>query len=216
MGHPAGVKSQAEMLDKFSTEYADRTDDELLHLASDRESLTTEAANALDAELHRRQLTESDRLRHQKFVARIEKREARRRHRKIFGPRRRAPFPLLEFLCVVVVMALIWIIYIALPNRFHMNPDWEKSMPEVMFASVSIAGFGNPWWRKITFWLSWAVSSTINLAIAHAWLQRVGEFKRRQGDLVVLLGFVLFFFVFAFFSLLSRSFHGEEASDLRR
>ena len=77
MGHPAGVKSQAEMLDKFSTEYADRTDDELLHLASDRESLTTEAATALDAELHRRQLTESDRLRHQKFVARIEKREAR-------------------------------------------------------------------------------------------------------------------------------------------
>src|SRR4051812_21867148 len=103
------------MLNRFSTEYAERTDDELLHLASDRDSLTVEAANALDAELRRRNLTESDRVKHQKFVARVEKREARRRHRKIFGPRRTEPGPWLELFCAVVVVALIWIIYLALP-----------------------------------------------------------------------------------------------------
>ncbi len=47
------------MLNDFSTEYSERSDDELLLLASDRASLTTEAAAALDAELRRRNLTES-------------------------------------------------------------------------------------------------------------------------------------------------------------
>ena len=55
------------MLD-FATEYAKRSDDELLHLASARHSLTTEAVAALDAELHRRNLTEPDRVEYQRFV----------------------------------------------------------------------------------------------------------------------------------------------------
>jgi hypothetical protein len=46
------------MLNDFFTEYSERSDDELLLLASDRASLTTEAATALDAELCRRHLTE--------------------------------------------------------------------------------------------------------------------------------------------------------------
>jgi hypothetical protein len=50
------------MLNDFSTEYSERSHDELLQLASERHSLTTEAASALDAELRRRNLTESDPL----------------------------------------------------------------------------------------------------------------------------------------------------------
>src|SRR5580692_11794335 len=74
------------MLSDFSTEYSERSDDELLHLASERHSLTTEAAAALDAELRRRNLTESDRVEYQKFVKRQERREGRRRPRwKISG-----------------------------------------------------------------------------------------------------------------------------------
>ena len=53
----------------FSTEYSQRGDEELLHLATQRHSLTTEAVAALDAELSRRNLTESDRVEHQKFEA---------------------------------------------------------------------------------------------------------------------------------------------------
>lgn len=55
------------MLTDFSTEYSQRSDDKLLHLATQRHSLTTEAAVALDAELRRRNLTESDRVEHQEF-----------------------------------------------------------------------------------------------------------------------------------------------------
>ena len=62
------------MLTDFTTEYSPRSDDELLHLATQRHSLTTEAATALDAELRRRNLTESDRVEQQKFVKRQERR----------------------------------------------------------------------------------------------------------------------------------------------
>src|SRR5215469_12025956 len=61
------------MLKDFSKEYSDRTDDELLHLATQRHALTPEAVAALDAELRRRNLSESDRVEHQKFVKRQER-----------------------------------------------------------------------------------------------------------------------------------------------
>lgn len=80
------------MLNKFSIEYSERSDDELLELASDRVSLTTEAAAALDAELRRRNLTESDQAKHQHFVKRNEQRDATRRRRKIFGTPERPTF----------------------------------------------------------------------------------------------------------------------------
>ena len=52
----------------FPAEYSERSDDELLQLASDRSSLTNEAAAVLDDELRRRSLIESDRAKHQQFV----------------------------------------------------------------------------------------------------------------------------------------------------
>jgi hypothetical protein len=58
----------------FCREYSQRSDDELLQLATQRHSLTTEAAATLDAELHRRNLTDSDRGEHQRLVE--EQREA--------------------------------------------------------------------------------------------------------------------------------------------
>jgi hypothetical protein len=76
------------MLNDFSTEYSERSDDELLLLACDRASLTTEAAAALDAELRRRNLTESDQVKDRQFVRRNEQREAKKRRGKIFGTQR--------------------------------------------------------------------------------------------------------------------------------
>ena len=89
------------MLTDFSTEYSQRSDDELLHLATQRHSLTTEAAAALDAELRRRNLTESDRVEHQKFEKWQERREYKGRRRKIFGKRQ---FSWLELLSAFVAM----------------------------------------------------------------------------------------------------------------
>lgn len=61
----------------FSAEYSDRSDDELLLLASDRDSLTGEAAAALDVELRQRNLTRSDQVKYQQFVKRNKEQEAR-------------------------------------------------------------------------------------------------------------------------------------------
>jgi hypothetical protein len=87
------------MLTDFSTEYSKRSDDEFLHLATQWHCLTREAAVALDAELLRRNLTESDRVEHQKFVKRHERRESRGRRRRIFGKRQ---FSWLEMLLALL------------------------------------------------------------------------------------------------------------------
>ena len=73
--------TKATMPIDFSTEYSERSDDELLQLATQRHSLTTEAAAALDAELRRRNLTDSDRVEHQRFVTRQEQRESKKHRR---------------------------------------------------------------------------------------------------------------------------------------
>ena len=200
------------MIDDFSTEYSERRDDELLLLASDRASLTTEAVAALDAELRRRNLTESDQVKHQQSVKRNEQREARRRRRKIFGTRSdRSKW--VDAFWTLLAIALISFTYLALPSRYHMRPDWQEAAVHVMFASVFVAVVGSSWRRKIGFWMSLLLSSAIHIFVVHAWIQRVGNLTRGQGKLAILLGFVLFFAVFGFVWLLRRNFYGAEASD---
>lgn len=63
------------MRNDFSFEYSNRSNDALLLLACDRASLTTEAGVALDAELRRRNLTDSDQVEYQHFVKRDARRE---------------------------------------------------------------------------------------------------------------------------------------------
>src|SRR5258708_5550077 len=141
------------MLSDFSVDYSERSDDELLLLGTNRASLTTEAAVALDAELRRRNLKESDQLKYQQFVQRNEQREARRRRKKIFGTRtdRRS---WVELFWGLLVIALISFTYLALPSRYHMKPDWQEAAVHVMFASVFIAVLSSSWRRKIGFWMS--------------------------------------------------------------
>lgn len=196
----------------FSAEYSERSDDELLQLTSDRSSLTNEAAVALDDELRRRTLTESDRTEHQQFVRRKERREATRRRRKIFG-RRSDRSKWVDLLWTLLAIALISSAYVALPNRYHMKPDWQEAAVHVMFASVFITVVGRSWWRKIGFWMSLVLSSAIHMLVVHAWIQRVGSLSRGQGKLAILLGCVLFFVIYGFVWLLRRNLYGEEAPD---
>jgi len=200
------------MLSDVSTAYSERSDDELLQLASERASLTTEAAVALDAELHRRNLTEYDQAKHQQFVKRNEQREARRRRRKILGTRGDPRF-WVDLFWGLLAIALILFTYLALPSRYHFKPDWQEPAVDVMFASVFIAVSSSSLWRKVAFWLSLVSSSAIHLFVVHAWIQRVGNFSRWQGRLAVLLGFVLFFAVYGFVSVLRRNFYGIESRD---
>ena len=200
------------MLADFSNEYSQRSDDELLHLATQRHSLTTEAATALDAELRRRNLAESDRVEHQKFVKRQERREVRGRHRKIFGKRQ---FSWLELLSAFGAMAVIACVYLALPKRYHLKPDWEEAAVCVMIASVIVTAGWRSLWRDIAFWMSLVFSSIIQLAVAHAWVQRAGELSRGAGKLATVFGLVLFFVIYGCIRLLRRNLYGEGSSESR-
>lgn len=193
------------MFTDFPTEYSHSSDDELLHLATQRHYLTTEARAALDAELLRRNLAESDRLEHQKFVKRQERREFPARRRKILGKRQ---FSWLELLSAAAAMAVIAGAYIALPKRFHLKPDWEEPALCVMIASVMVIVGWRSLWRNITFWIALILSAAIQLVVVHAWVQRTGGLNRNVGKLATLFGF-LFFGIYGCFRLLRRNFYGE-------
>lgn len=200
------------MLNDFSTEYSELADGELLHLASERHSLTTEAAVALDAELRRRNLTESDRVEHQKSVKRQEWREFRGRRRKVLGKRQ---FSWRELLSAFAVMGGIMAVYFVLPKQYHLKPDWEEPAVDVMIASVVILVGWRNLWREIAFWAALILSSAIQLTIVHIWVQRAGELSRGAGKLAALLGLALFFAIYGCTRLLRRNFYGEATSDSR-
>ena len=199
------------MPDDFIDEYSKRSDDELLHLASERHSLTTEAAAALDAELRRRNLTEFDRIEHQRFVKRQEQREAKKHRRKMFVPfKYQMSWP--DILGAFGAVALILCAYIALPSRFHfIKSDWQDTTFLVMMTSVIIAvACRKALWRKFTFWISLGISSAIHLFVTRALTQRVGDLNRGAAKGAAVLGFLLFLAIYGLVRLLQRTFHNEE------
>ncbi len=161
----------------FSAEYVQRGDDELLRLATQRNSLTTEAAAALDAELRRRNLTESDRVEHQKFAKRQERKEHNRRRRKLFGKRQ---FSWLELLSGFGALGVIAWAYFSLPTRFHLTADWEETAVCVVIPSVFVIVGWRSLWREVAFWLSLMLSSAIQLAIVHVAVYGLIRLVRRN------------------------------------
>jgi hypothetical protein len=197
------------MLNDFSAEYSERTDDELLHLASQRHFLTTEARTALDAELSRRNLTESDRIEHQRSVKRQEQREAKKHRRKPFGPFK-YQLSWRDILWAFAAIALISFSYLALPSRYHMKSDWQDAAFIVMMTSVLIAiASRSVFWRNFAFWMSLVMSSAIHLVLVHSWTRRLGDLGRSQGRGAALLGFVLFLAIYGFVRLMQRMFLSE-------
>jgi hypothetical protein len=193
----------------FSTEYSHRSDDELLHLASERHSLTTEAASALDGELRRRKLTESDRVEYQKFVKRQERREWRsRKPWRVPGLKARMTWR--DILEAFAVMAFIVVTYVALPSRYHfVKPDWQEAAIIVTITSVVII-FAASSSKKSIFWISLGISSTIHLVAIHAITQRIPSLSRGEGRGAAVLGFLLFLLVYAVVRLLQRMLYGKE------
>src|SRR5215470_1720316 len=89
----------------FSVSYFERSDDDLLLLASDRASLTTEAGLALDAELRRRNLTESDRVKYQQFIKHDERRGVKLR--EMLRILKFAGFVVIHFVIAVIGTAIL-------------------------------------------------------------------------------------------------------------
>jgi hypothetical protein len=198
---------------EFFSNYAGLRDEELLQIASDRISLTPEAAAALDAEMVRRTLTSADLTQHEKSVRQQTRREARRGRRKLFGRSRSRESlgdGLFTFLWAVLVFSLIWIGYVALPGRYHFSPDWEQTSVQVMIATILIAAASRFWWSRITFWISLTISSTIDAILLHMWIVRFGPPEgRRSLRLPFLLGVVLFGIVYGTGLYLRQKFSGE-------
>lgn len=203
------------MLSDFSTEYSERTDDELLHLASQRHFLTTEARAALDAELSRRNLTESDRIEHQRFVKRQEQHEAKKHRRKPIGPFK-YQISWRDILWAFATIAVITFSYLALPSRYRMKSDWQDAAFIVMMTSILIAiASRSVFWRNFSFWISLVMSSAIHLVLVHSWTRRLGDLSRIQERGAVLLGIVLFLAIYGLVRLLQRMFHskGDQTTD---
>ena len=194
----------------FSNEYSQRSDDELLEFSTQRHSLIPEAAAALDAELRRRNLTESDRVEHQKFVKRQEHHEYRVRRRKVFGKRQ---FSGVEILSAFAAMAVIACMYIALPKQYHLKPDWEEPAFDVMIVSVLVTVGWRSLWRDIAFWMTLIVSGATQLVVVHALVRRAGPLSRGVGKLATFLGFILFIAIYGCLRLLRRNFYGEASPE---
>ena len=192
--------------------YSERSDDELLHLATQRHYLTTDARAALDAELRRRNLTESDRVEHQKFVKRQERREGSRQtklRRRWEGLGLKWQLNGRETLEMLAVMAVIVITYFALPSRYHLAPDWQEAAVVVVLTSAGLTFIVRSW-RNIAFWISLAVSSVIHLVIVHAWTRKFPELSHDGARIAFFFGFVLFLIVYLALRLLRRIFQGGE------
>lgn len=204
------------MLTDFATEYSTRTDGELLHLASARHSLVPEAAEALDAELSRRNLSEHDRIEHRKYVKRQEqhddrKRTSLRRRWERLGLKWQLSGR--EILELLAVMAAVIVAYFALPGRYHLNPDWQEAAVIVTLTSIGLAFIVRSW-RNIAFWISLGVSSAIHLVVVHAWTRRTPDLSRSGAKVGFFVGLVLFLIVYGAIRLLRRLFHGGEAGEI--
>lgn len=200
------------MPDDFLTEYSERTDDELLHLASQRHYLTKEAGAALDTELARRSLTESDRLEHQRFEKRQEARDSRKHRRKPIGPfKYRMSWR--DILSAFAIIALISITYLVIPDRYHMKNGWEAAAFSAMAMFVIIAIAGKAVLRqKPEFWIALTISSLIQLIVVHYWTERVG-LTRISGRAIAGFDLLLFLALYWLIKFSKRIFDSEEVRD---
>lgn len=197
------------MLNDLRKEYAEQSDDGLLQLASDRASLTDEAAVALDSELSRRNLTKSDQAEHERFASRMERRQFRTRRRKIFG---KSQLSWRELLSYFAAIGVIFFVYFALPSRYHLKPDWQEAAVCTVLASVMIVVGWRSLWRDTGYWTALIVSSSAQLVIVHVWTRRVGELSRVAGKAATLLGFVFFLAMYGCIRLFRRKFDAEASS----
>lgn len=203
------------MVKDFSCQYAELSNEELLQVASDRASLTDEAVASLDAEMRQRKLTHDDITKHECFVKQSARREAKKTRRKLFGSRQSKESwvdgVVIAFWSLLAV-CLIASTYAALPQRYHFSPDWQPAAENVLFATVFILVTGGSWRKKIAFWMSLLISSTLHAVLLHRWVIRGGTLGGRQvGQVAVLLGIILFFVVYGCGFVLRRKLYGEEA-----
>ena len=190
------------MSTSLQSQYEKLADDQLLHLATDRSSLTDEAALALDAELRNRGLTAETLSKYQHRLKREEQREERKRNKKIFGSKRDRQLSIENWVGLfwsVVIMALISMAYLALPTRYRFTPTWQETAFYVMIPSACLIVFSREWRNKLWFWIALLVSSAAQAWIVHRWVVRSGGTLDGKGrgyqQSALLFGWILFFVI---------------------
>jgi hypothetical protein len=93
-----------------------------------------------------------------------------------------------------------------------LNPDWREAAVIVMITAVMIA-FWAISWRKIAFWMSLGISSTIQLLVVHVWTRRTPDLSRAAGRGALFIGLALFLIVYAIVRFLQRTLYGKEAPE---
>jgi hypothetical protein len=204
-----------EMVTDFRQEYRKLSDGELLELASERASLLNEASTALDNELLSRGLKEPELASHQHRLNQHEQREAKKRLRKLLGKKQAEDSWADTFVRMywsVVAIAVIWVVYLALPSRYHFSPGWQQAAEYVLVSSLIIVAVTfRVWFRKLAFWVALLISSFAHGFILHAWIIHMGSNTlHRFGErLALLLGLVLFALVYGCGYFLRRKIYGE-------
>ena len=208
------------MLIDLQQEYARLSNDELLHLAHARSTLTDEAKIVLDAEMRSRNLSIDDIKNHVRFVKKSEWRETRRRRSlKLFGTRiteKSGSEILVAFSWIAATISVILLAYFALPAHYRLPADWQEAAGYTVFSTVFLAAwFFSYWGRRLGFWISLLISSTAHALILHAWIVHVGTdmIWRRRADAkgAVFLGLILFFIVYGCGTLLRRKLYRERS-----
>jgi hypothetical protein len=206
---------------KLQSQYEKLDDDELLRLASDRTSLIDEAAAALDAEMRNRGLTTEDVTKYQHRLKRVEKLEARRRNKKIFGSKRDRKSWVENWVGVfwsVVIIALISMAYLALPSQYRFSPTWQETAFNVTFGAVFLVVFSKEWRTKSWFWISLFVSCAAQAWIVHEWIVRSGGTldRKSRGDqkLAVSLGVIIFLVIVGCGAVVRHKFRPKSGEDI--
>ena len=163
----------------------------------------------MEAELSRRNLSQSEQAKYQRFVHRMEHRQFRTRRRKIFG---KGQLSWRELLSYFGLVGLAFLVYFALPSRYRVKPDWQEAAVCTMLASLMVVVGWRHLWRDITYWIALVLSSSVQLVVVHACTKRVGELNHSAGKGATLLGFLLFIAVFGGVHLVRRKLDADSRS----
>jgi hypothetical protein len=177
----------------FPENYAHLTDDELLLVAASRGDLVQEAALALDSEMARRGLSYQDAHAKKRQVARLEIKEARRRHPSPKGNKYFVAQIRGRWLLLLLSPSLLFLL-LAFP---HVVPEeWLLPIVDASLGAVIAISAVQPWLRQTTsFWLSLPLSCIVQLLVGHIITVRLAPQSRGElkgaAFLAILAGYAV-------------------------
>lgn len=146
-------------LQELVAQYRNKTDEELLRLARDREQLTPEAGFALTDELARRKIA-VERL---EAFSKDEERQGRKDTFRSKRRRTRAGGGLWVRFQLAAAYAFGLLVYHFLP--FKIPKEWEDAALVTFLCTVGIGFMFHDYWRRLSYWMSLATAAVAQLLV---------------------------------------------------